>query len=101
MAALIERLDLLADRDMRRLRDVCRVSPEDLRDMIAEIRALDPKPALKFDRAFEQTVVPDVIMTPQPGGGWRVELNPQCLPRVLVNHAYYAELCRTGLEPGR
>jgi RNA polymerase sigma-54 factor len=96
MAAMVERLDLLADRDMRKLREICGVSQEDLRDMIAEIRALDPKPALKFERTFEQTVVPDVIMTAQPNGGWRVELNPQCLPRVLVNHAYYAEVTRTG-----
>jgi len=96
MAVLIDRLDLLAARDVRKLREICGVSPEDLRDMIAEIRALDPKPALKFDRAIEQTVVPDVIMTPQQDGGWRIELNPQCLPRVLVNHAYYTEVCRGG-----
>ncbi|TAL01828.1 MAG: RNA polymerase sigma-54 factor [Rhodospirillaceae bacterium] len=96
MAALIDRLDLLAARDMRKLRDICGVSAEDLRDMVAEIRALDPKPALKFERAIEQTVVPDVIMTVQQGGGWRIELNPQCLPRVLVNHGYYAEVCRNG-----
>jgi RNA polymerase sigma-54 factor len=98
MAALIDRLDLLAARDMRKLCDVCGVSPEDLRDMVAEIRALDPKPALKFERTVEQTVVPDVIMTAQPTGGWRVELNPQCLPRVLVNHGYYAEVCRNGTK---
>jgi RNA polymerase sigma-54 factor len=96
MAALIDRLDLLAERDMRRLREVCGVSLEDLRDMVAEIRALDPKPALRFEHTVTQTVVPDVIMIAQPGGGWRVELNPQCLPRVLVNHAYYAEICRNG-----
>jgi RNA polymerase sigma-54 factor len=96
MAAMIDRLDLLAARDMRKLREICGVSAEDLRDMVAEIRALDPKPALKFERTFEQTVVPDVIMTPQNSGGWRVELNPQCLPRVLVNHAYYAEVTKAG-----
>ena len=94
MAALLSRLDLLAARDMRKLCDVCAVSPEDLRDMVAEIRALDPKPALKFERTFDLSVIPDVMMTAQPNGGWRIELNPQTLPRVLVNHAYYAEVTR-------
>ncbi len=94
MAALLSRLDLLAARDMRKLCDVCGVSPEDLRDMVNEIRALDPKPALKFERTVDQTVIPDVMMTAQPNGGWRIELNPQTLPRVLVNHAYYAEVAR-------
>jgi RNA polymerase sigma-54 factor len=96
MAALLERLDLLAARDMRKLCDVCGVTPEDMREMVAEIRALDPKPALRFERTFDQTVVPDVIMTAQPAGGWRLELNPQTLPRVLVNHAYYAQISRNG-----
>ena len=95
MEVLLARLDLLAARDMRKLCELCGVSPEDMRDMVAEIRALDPKPALRFERTVEQTVVPDVLMTVQPTGGWRIELNPQTLPRVLVNHAYYAEICRS------
>ena len=94
MAKLIEHLDLLAVRDMRKLCELCGVDGDDLRDMIGEIRALDPKPALKFDRPIEQHVTPDVIMIATADGGWRIELNPQTLPRVLVNTAYYAEICR-------
>jgi RNA polymerase sigma-54 factor len=101
MAALLDRLDLLAARDMRRLCEVCGVSADDLRDMVAEIRALDPKPALRFERTVDQTVIPDVIMTAQAGGGWRIELNPQTLPRVLVNHAYFAELSRNGSKAAK
>ena len=98
MEALLARLDLLAARDMRKLCDVCGVSAEDMREMVAEIRALDPKPALRFERSYEQSVVPDVLMTLQPAGGWRIELNPQTLPRVLVNHAYYAEVSRASTK---
>jgi RNA polymerase sigma-54 factor len=29
-----------------------------------------------------------------PGGGWALELNPETLPRVLVNRAYYAQVVR-------
>ena len=44
MAALLDNLELLARRDLRRLMAICGVDAEDLADMIAEIRALDPKP---------------------------------------------------------
>ena len=53
---------------------------------VAEIRTLNPKPALVFDYAIAQPVMPDVIMRPQPNGGWVVELNSETLPRVLVNN---------------
>ncbi len=42
MAALVGHLDLLAKREFGQLRKVCGVDEEDLADMIAEIRRLDP-----------------------------------------------------------
>jgi RNA polymerase sigma-54 factor len=44
MAALLDNLDLLARRDMNGLRRICGVDDEDLREMVAEIRALNPRP---------------------------------------------------------
>jgi RNA polymerase sigma-54 factor len=35
-------------------------------------------------------VVPDVLMRRAPEGGWIVELNPETLPRVLVNRGFHA-----------
>ena len=95
MAALIENLDLLAKREFDELKRLCSVDTEDLEEMIAEVRALDPKPALKFESVVSQTVIPDVIMTASPQGGWRVELNSETLPRVLINNQYYSELRKT------
>ena len=71
------------------------VDAEDLEEMISEIRALDPKPALKFESGISQTVIPDVIMTASSSGGWRVELNNETMPRVLINNQYFAELNKT------
>jgi RNA polymerase sigma-54 factor len=93
MQALLGHLDLLIHGDLDRLQKACGVLAEDLPDMIAELRALNPKPGLAFAHEVVQTVVPDVYVTPTPGGGWRVELNAATLPRVLVNTAYYTELC--------
>ncbi|MFQ5971587.1 MAG: RNA polymerase factor sigma-54 [Alphaproteobacteria bacterium] len=92
MQALLEHLDLLAKRDAAALMRVCGVDADDLQDMAAELKSLDPKPATAFDQAPAQPVTPDLIMSPQPGGKWLVELNNDTLPRVLVNTRYYAEV---------
>jgi RNA polymerase sigma-54 factor len=92
MAQLIENLDLLARRDFAALKRRCRVDDDDLADMIAEIRALDPKPALAFDHKMAEPVVPDVFVRRRAKGDWLVELNGETLPRVLVNHRYYARV---------
>jgi RNA polymerase sigma-54 factor len=94
MAALLDNLDLLAKRDVRAILKVCGVDAEDVTEMVNEIRALNPKPALLFDHEVAQTIIPDILMRPNPDGGWIVELNPETLPRVLVNTTYYAEVTK-------
>jgi RNA polymerase sigma-54 factor len=100
MQALVENLDLLAKRDIAALRKLCGVDDDDITDMIAEIRRLDPKPGLKFGSTRTQTMVPDVYVRPGPDGGWHVELNSDTLPRVLVNQTYYTELSKTVRKDG-
>ncbi len=92
MAALLDNLDLLARRDLRRLMAVCGVDFEDITEMIAEIRALDPKPGASWDNEPVRAVVPDVLMRANPDGGWTLELNPETLPRVLVNQRFLARI---------
>jgi RNA polymerase sigma-54 factor len=95
MQALITRLDLLARRDFAALRKICEVNDEDLVDMIAEIRRLNPKPGLAFGSAVVQPIVPDVFVRPASNGAWIVELNSDTLPKVLVNQSYYSEVSAT------
>ena len=92
MAAFIDNLDLVARREFKALAKICGVDLEDIADMASELRTLDPKPALAFDGEVAQPVIPDVLMRPRPAGGWHIELNPETLPRVLVNNQYYAEI---------
>jgi RNA polymerase sigma-54 factor len=95
MQALITRLDLLARRDAAALKKICGVGDEDLADMIAEIRRLNPKPGLAFGSTLVQPIVPDVFVRPGPDSAWIVELNSETLPKVLVNQSYYAEVSAT------
>ena len=46
----------------QRLMALCGVDAEDLTEMIAEIRALDPKPAATYDINPAPPVVPDLLM---------------------------------------
>ena len=94
MQTLLEHLPLLAARNVAALMRVCEVDAEDVADMIAEIKSLDPRPGLAFDPPLAQTVVPDILMRAQSEGGWIVELNPDTLPRVLVNNRYFARVSR-------
>jgi RNA polymerase sigma-54 factor len=95
MKLLVANLDRLGARDFKGLCALCGVNETYLKDMVAEVKALDPKPAAAFEHFVVQTVVPDVLMKTLPkhlGGGWRVELNAQTLPRVLVNRDYYTDV---------
>jgi RNA polymerase sigma-54 factor len=92
MQALLDNLDLLARRELRRLSSICGVDAEDMTDMIAEIRCLDPKPAASYDSSPPQLVVPDVLMRAAPDETWIIELNPDTMPRLLVNERFYARV---------
>jgi RNA polymerase sigma-54 factor len=94
MQSLLGHLDLIARRDMVPLSRLCGVDAEDIADMLDEIRSLNPKPGLAFDPVPADPVIPDVLMRSQPGGDWLVELNPDTLPRVLINNAYHARISR-------
>jgi RNA polymerase sigma-54 factor len=94
MQALVAHLDLLAKRDLAALRRLCGVNDEDLADMIAEIRNLNPKPGLAFGSTVVQPIVPDVLVRAAPDGSWQVELNSDTLPKVLINQRYYAQVVK-------
>jgi RNA polymerase sigma-54 factor len=98
MAALLGDLPLLARADFAELTRRCGVDAEDLQDMIAEIKRLDPKPGASFAPDEPPTVVPDLFVHVLGEGRWRVELNGGTLPKVLVDADYHAELTRRTLE---
>lgn len=92
MQALLANLDLLAKREFAALRRACNADEEDLAEMIAELRRLDPKPGLIFGAAPIEPVTPDVFVRLTPDGGWQVDLNSDALPRVIANKSFYARV---------
>lgn len=92
MQMLLAHLDLLAKRDFVSLRKICGVDHEDLLDMADEIKNLDPRPGTAFTVGVADAIVPDVFVRPAADGSWAIELNPDTLPRVLVNNAYFTQV---------
>jgi RNA polymerase sigma-54 factor len=98
---LLDNLKLLADHDFKKLAEICDVNETYLKDMIDDIRALNPKPASDFEHMVVQTALPDVLMKRRAknlGGGWRIELNNDTLPKVLINNQYYKEVLSTATQ---
>jgi len=94
MAALLANLDLIRKRDFAALKSVCKVDLDDIKEMVAEIRRLNPKPGFAFGADPVQSVVPDIFVRAAPDGTWIVELNSETLPRVLVNNQYMARVSK-------
>ena len=92
MRALLDNLQHLADGETETLLRLCGIGSEDLSDMIAELRALNPKPALAFDHTVAQAVQPDIFLRRGRDGAWHVELVSETLPRLIVNRTYYAKV---------
>ncbi len=91
-------LDLLARRDTKKLAQVCTCSVEDVKTAIALISRLDPKPGRRFAEVERNVIVPDVLVTALGRGAqkkFRVQLNPDVMPRLKV-HDIYANALKGG-----
>lgn len=94
MQALLANLDLIAKRDFAALRRLCDVDDDDFADMLHELRTLNPKPGLAYGGGAVQPIVPDVLVRSAPDGTWRIELNSDTLPKVLINQRYHAQISK-------
>jgi RNA polymerase sigma-54 factor len=99
IAKLLSHLDLLGSHNLAGLKRTVGVDAQELAEMIAEIKRLNPKPGLKFGSVAIEPVLPDVYVRSARDGSWTVELNNDTLPRVLVNRSYYTVVSRTTGSP--
>jgi RNA polymerase sigma-54 factor len=93
-AILLANLPLLAKRDYPALQRLCGLDAAALQERVGRLKGLNPRPAAEFERGDPQILAPDVLVTPLPEGGWRIEINPATLPRLLIDREYYSEMRR-------
>ena len=80
-------LELLASRDYSQLMRRMKLKEEELRDVIALIQSLNPRPGSQIEASEPEYVVPDVIVR-KHNDRWLVELNQEAMPRLRVNPQY-------------
>ena len=90
-------MDMLARRDIKRLVNLGTGSDAMVREAIALIGRLEPKPGRRFVDVERNIIVPDVIVShlgnTASGPQFRVRLNPDVMPRLRV-HDIYANVLR-------
>jgi RNA polymerase sigma-54 factor len=80
-------LDLLAKREFKKLTALTGADETLLREARELIVRCDPKPGRAFGRNESTVVVPDVIVQ-KVGRAWKVQLNPDVVPKLRINDLY-------------
>lgn len=86
-------LNLLANRDYAQLLRRSRLKEPELKEVIALIQTLNPRPGESIASAEPEYVVPDVIVKKEKDR-WCVELNPEIAPKIRVNNSYASYIKR-------
>lgn len=85
-----EHLNLLAEADYNKLRQIMHLSEVDLQEVVRLIKRLTPYPGQAFAVGEPDFITPDIIVSKQ-AQGWHVELNTTHLPHLKIN-THYTEL---------
>ncbi len=91
--ALVEQpLEFLAKRDTKRLATLCNAREGLVREALQCVHQLEPKPGRRFTPVQRHALVPDVLVAAVGRAGgmqrFRVQINPEVLPRVKVQEIY-------------
>jgi RNA polymerase sigma-54 factor len=89
-------LPQLASHDYNHIMRKLRIKENELKEAIAIVTSLNPRPGSEITPPETTYVIPDVFVS-KHNGRWRVELNPETAPRIRVNPDY-ASLASRGKE---
>ncbi|MEY4474808.1 MAG: polymerase sigma-54 factor [Pseudomonadota bacterium] len=84
-----EYLDLLGNHDFRTMIRLSRLKEDTLKEAIALIQSLDPRPGQSINTGESEYVIPDVLVH-KDQNQWVVELNADSIPRLKINQQYAA-----------
>ena len=78
---------LLAARDFKQIMRRMQLSEEVLMEVISLVQSVNPRPGNAITESPSEYIVPEVLVT-KVKGKWKVELNPECAPKIRVNPYY-------------
>ena len=87
LSVIEHHMDLLGNRDYRTLQRKARLKEEELRDVLALIQQLEPRPGNRILQSSSEYVIPDVLVSKHEGV-WVAELNAEAMPKVRLNQTY-------------
>jgi len=82
-----DHLACLGARDLARLRRLTGRPDSEIRTAVDLIQSLNPRPGSAVSSTTPDYLIPDIIVS-RDQDRWRVDLNPQALPRVRVSELY-------------
>jgi RNA polymerase sigma-54 factor len=86
-------LDLLAARDVGKLKKALNIDDSGLRTARALILSLNPRPGSAYGQDETHYVIPDVFIK-KVKGMWLASLNPDAMPKLRINRVYADILAR-------
>ena len=99
IAQLLDRLDLVATRDINQICSICEVDREDAVEMLNDIRSLSPapfQPSPKFPEVKKR--VADLIFRKEGENSISVKLNEMALPKILTDDGLFSAIKETEME---
>ena len=87
LTLVTEHLQALASRNYGRLMTTLGLEKRELQCVIDLIRSLSPRPGAAVESSEPEYVIPDVLVRKE-NGTWKVELNPDALPKLRINTRY-------------
>jgi RNA polymerase sigma-54 factor len=94
MRTVLAKLDWIMEGKHKQLCRECRLSTDQLSEIMQQIKACNPKPASGYDVTMPQTLIPEVLVRRKGEGEWVVELNHEVLPKLLIDRDYVVRLKR-------
>ena len=94
-----EFLDALGSREYAMIMRRLKIDQEALKEVIALIQTLNPRPGSQYGDEPSEYLVPDVFVR-KSRGRWKVELNPDSVPHVRINPYYASMIRRADNSPG-
>ncbi len=82
-----EYLDLVGNRDYKQIMRRLKLPESAMRETMALIQSLNPRPGSQISASTAQYVIPDVFVSKRQGR-WQVSLNPEATPRLRINSQY-------------
>ena len=85
---LLDNLKMLANLDFKGLQKICDTNNDNLKEVIAQLRKLNPKPSRGFYNTHTKIAIPEIIIKGDREHGFHPVLNDMAIPKCFFQKSY-------------